>query len=122
MISQNQKKHFPQKWGFYIAIWYYQNFVMKTHLGKILEHFEVVSVQDELLYLDLNRWFKRKILKHLSSVHVELREFAPAELIVLGNTNLAAILYPPNDDDFDEDGLEDTEVTPIQKDVRKTIK
>jgi hypothetical protein len=33
---------------------------------------------------------------------------------------LAAILYPPNEDDFDEEGLDDTEVTPIQqKDTRK---
>lgn len=121
-VIEAKFKNIFQKWGFYIAIWYYQKFRDEDPLGKILEHFEVVSVQDELLYLDLNRWFKKKasIIETLSKVHVNRARVRPAELIVWGNVNLAAILYPPNDDNFDEDGLEDTEVTPIQqKDVRK---
>ena len=44
----------------------------------------------------------------------------PAELIVWGNVNLAAILYPSNEDHLDDDGLDETEVTPIQqKDSRR---
>jgi hypothetical protein len=64
-----------------------------------------------LLYLDLNRWFKKKpsIIETLSKVHVNRARVRPAELIVWGNVNLAAILYPPNEDDFDEEGLDDTE-------------
>ena len=115
-------KNIFQKWGFYIAIWYYQKFRDEDPLGKILEHFEVVSVKDELLYLDLNRWFKKKpsIIETLSKVHVNRARVRPAELIVWGNVNLAAILYPSNEDHLDDDGLDETEVTPIQqKDSRR---
>lgn len=121
-VIEARFKNIFQKWGFYIAIWYYQKFREEDPLGKILEHYQIVSVKDDLLYLDLNRWFKKKpsIIETLSKVHVNRARVRPAELIVWGNVNLAAILYPPNEDDFDEEGLDDTEVTPIQqKDTRK---
>ena len=121
-VIEAKFKNIFQKWGFYIAIWYYQKFREEDPLGKILEHFDIVKVKDELLYLDLNRWLGKKasIIETLSKVHVNRARVRPAELIVWGNVNLAAILSPSNDDDFDEDGLEDTEVTPIQqKDPRQ---
>lgn len=116
-VIEAKFKNIFQKWGFYIAIWYYQKFREEDPLGKILEHFDIVKVKDELLYLDLNRWLGKKasIIETLSKVHVNRARVRPAELIVWGNVNLAAILSPSNDDDFDEDGLEDTEVTPIQQ-------
>ena len=116
-VIEAKFKNIFQKWGFYIAIWYYQKFREEDPLGKILEHFDIVIVKDELIYLDLNRWLGKKasIIETLSKVHVNRARVRPAELIVWGNVNLAAILSPSNDDDFDEDGLEDTEVTPIQQ-------
>ena len=116
-VIEAKFKNIFQKWGFYMAIWYYQKFREEDPLGKILEHFDIVKVKDELLYLDLNRWLGKKasIIETLSKVHVNRARVRPAELIVWGNVNLAAILSPSNDDDFDEDGLEDTEVTPIQQ-------
>ncbi|OEY92561.1 hypothetical protein BJD20_06845 [Acinetobacter proteolyticus] len=114
-------KNIFQKWGFYVAIWYYQKFREEDPLGKILEHFEVVKVQDDLLYLDLNRWLGKKasIIETLSKVHVNRARVRPAELIVWGNVNLAAILSPSNEDEFEEDDLNDSEVTPIQQKDRK---
>ena len=121
-VIEARFKNIFLKWGFHIAIWYYQKFRDEDPLGKILEHFEVVSVKDELLYLDLNRWFGKKpsIIETLGKVHVNRARVRPAELIVWGNVNLAAILYPSSEDDLDEGGLDDTEVTPIQqKDSRR---
>ncbi|NIE97806.1 hypothetical protein F3J02_15200 [Acinetobacter sp. Tr-809] len=116
-VIEAKFKNIFQKWGFYIAIWYYQKFREEDPLGKILEHFEVVKVQDDLLYLDLNRWLGKKasIIETLSKVHVNRARVRPAELIVWGNVNLAAILSPSNDDDFDEDNVNDSAVTPIQQ-------
>ncbi|NNP68116.1 hypothetical protein [Acinetobacter sp. Ac_5812] len=116
-VIEAKFKNIFQKWGFYVAIWYYQKFREEDPLGKILEHFEVVKVQDDLLYLDLNRWLGKKasIIETLSKVHVNRARVRPAELIVWGNVNLAAILSPSTDDDFDEEDLDDTEVTPIQQ-------
>lgn len=120
-VIEAKFKNIFQKWGFYVAIWYYQKFREEDPLGKILEHFEVVKVQDDLLYLDLNRWLGKKasIIETLSKVHVNRARVRPAELIVWGNVNLAAILSPSNEDDFDEDDLNDSEVTPIQQKDRK---
>ncbi|MCH7335579.1 hypothetical protein [Acinetobacter sp. NIPH 2699] len=116
-VIEAKFKNIFQKWGFYVAIWYYQKFREEDPLGKILEHFEIVTVKDDLLYLDLNRWFGKKpsIIETLSKVHVNRARVRPAELIVWGNVNLAAILYPSDDDRFDEDDIEDTTVTPIQQ-------
>ena len=115
-VIEAEFKNIFQKWGFYIAIWYFQKFKDEDPLGKILEHFEVVTVKDELLYLDLNRWFSKKpsIIETLSKVHVNRARVRPAELIVWGNVNLAAILSPSNHD-YDDDELDDTVVTPIQQ-------
>lgn len=120
-VIEAKFKNIFQKWGFYVAIWYYQKFREEDPLGKILEHFEVVKVQDDLLYLDLNRWLGKKasIIETLSKVHVNRARVRPAELIVWGNVNLAAILSPSNEDDFEEDDLNDSEVTPIQQKDRK---
>ena len=107
-------KNIFQKWGFYIAIWYYQKFLERDPLGKILEHYDVVKEQDDLLYLDLNRWFSKKpsIIETLAKVHVNRARVRPAELIVWGNVNLSAILNSSNRDD-DEDDWDDTIVSTI---------
>lgn len=121
-VIEARFKNIFLKWGFHTAIWYYQKFREEDPLGKILEHFDIVSVKDDLLYLDLNQWFSKKpsIIETLGKVHVNRARVRPAELIVWGNVNLAAILYPSNEDDLDEGGLDETEVTPIQqKDTRR---
>ena len=115
-VIEAKFKNIFQKWGFHLAIWYYQKFREEDPLGKILEHFEVVTVKDDLLYLDLNRWFSKKpsIIETLSKVHVNRARVRPAELIVWGNVNLTAILSPSNEFD-EEDDLDISEVTPIQQ-------
>ena len=121
-VIEARFKNIFLKWGFHIAIWYYQKFREEDPLGKILEHYQIISVKDDLLYLDLNRWFGKKpsIIETLGKVHVNRARVRPAELIVWGNVNLAAILYPSSEDDLDDGGLDDTEVTPIQqKDTRR---
>lgn len=85
----------------------------------ILERFNVAEERDELIFLDLNRWFGKKasIIETLGKVHVNYARVREAELVVFGNVNLAALLYRDQDDDY-EDELEDSEITPIQqKDV-----
>ncbi|RLZ08370.1 hypothetical protein EAH57_08680 [Acinetobacter sp. 2JN-4] len=116
-VIEAKFKNIFQKWGFYVAIWYYQKFKEEDPLGKILAHFEIVTVKDDLLYLDLNRWFGKKpsIIETLSKVHVNRARVRPAELIVWGNVNLAAMLYPSDDDRFDDEYIEDTTITPIQQ-------
>ena len=116
-VIEAKFKNIFQKWGFYVAIWYYQKFKEEDPLGKILAHFEIVTVKDDLLYLDLNRWFGKKpsIIETLSKVHVNRARVRPAELIVWGNVNLAAMLYPSDDDRFDDEDIEDTTITPIQQ-------
>ena len=121
-VIEARFKNIFLKWGFHIAIWYYQKFREEDPLSKILKHYQIISVKDDLLYLDLNRWFGKKpsIIETLGKVHVNRARVRPAELIVWGNVNLAAILYPSSEDDLDDGGLDDTEVTPIQqKDTRR---
>lgn len=115
-VIEAKFKNFLWKWGFYLAIWYYQKFLEQDPLGKILEHFEVVTVKDDLLYLDLNRWLGKKasIIETLGKVHVNRARVRPAELIIWGNVNLTAILSS-DDDDLDEDEKLETDVTPIQQ-------
>jgi len=85
----------------------------------ILERFDVAQEKDDLIFLDLNRWFAKKasIIETLGKVHINCARVREAELVVFGNVNLAALLFRDQDDDS-EDELEDTEITPIQqKDV-----
>jgi hypothetical protein len=82
----------------------------------ILERFNVAEERDELIFLDLNRWFGKKasIIETLSKVHVNYARVREAELVVFGNVNLAALLSRDQDDDFEEE-FADSEITPIQQ-------
>ncbi|MFW2710404.1 hypothetical protein ACN6Q1_06720, partial [Acinetobacter baumannii] len=101
------------------AIFYYHKILKKDPLGMILERFDVAQEKDDLIFLDLNRWFAKKasIIETLGKVHINYARVREAELVVFGNVNLAALLFRDQDDDS-EDELGDTEITPIQqKDV-----
>lgn len=39
---------------------YYHKILKKDPLGMILERFNVAEERDELIFLDLNRWFGKK--------------------------------------------------------------
>ena len=117
-------KNTLQKWAFYVAIWYYQKFLERDPLGKVLAHYNVVTEQDDLLYLDLNQWFIKKpsIIETLSKVHVNRARVRPEELIVWGKVNLAAILYTNDNDDLNDlealdnsNDLNDSKISPIQQ-------
>ena len=95
---------YPNKlyeWGVKSALFYYQKMRKQDPLGMILQRFDVLTVKDELLHLDLNRWLgkNRSIIDTLSKVHVNHAVLREAEMLVLGNLNLAALLnkMQPND-------------------------
>ena len=118
-VIEARFKNIFLKWGFHIAIWYYQKFRDEDPLGKILEHFEVVSVKDELLYLDLNRWLgkSRSIIDTLSKVHVNHAVLREAELVLTGNVNLTALFRKMSEERLEdvEESLADTQVTPLKQ-------
>ena len=97
--------------------------LMFLPLGKILEKLNVIKVKDDLLHLDLNRWLgkNRSIIDTLTKVHVNHAVLREAELVVMGNVNIAALFKKiseqPIDNDWQEERSE-SEVTPIkQKDA-----
>lgn len=114
------------KIGVNFALFFYQKVLNKDPLGMILEKFKVVTVKDDLLHLDLNRWLgnKRSIMETLNKVHINHAELREAELVVIGNVNLIALFSkfredPLDDwnddaDEYQDDYIED-EVTPIKQ-------
>ena len=79
---------------------------MKILLGKILEHFEVVSVKDELLYLGhLNRWFKKSRYYRNKNwaKYMSNPPSTSSRTDCLGTSIVEAILYPSNEDHFDDE-------------------
>jgi hypothetical protein len=82
------------KWGVNSALYFYQKVLKKDPLGPILQKFDVIEVKDELLYLDLNRWLgkNRSIIDTLSKVNINHAELREAELVVIGNVNLMALM------------------------------
>lgn len=108
------------KIGVNTALFFYQKILKKDPLGMILEKFNVLTVKDELLHLDLNRWLgdKRSIMDTLNKVHINHAELRETELVVIGNVNLMALFSKVDADDWDdslEDEVIETEVTPIQQ-------
>ncbi len=81
------------------AVFFYQKVLKKDPLGPILQHFEIVSVQDGLLNLDLNRWLgdKRSIMESLRKLHVNHAELREAKLVLIGNVNLSALFTKGRD-------------------------
>ncbi|MFW2094888.1 MULTISPECIES: hypothetical protein [unclassified Acinetobacter] len=124
-ISNTQviEASYPNVWykmGVNAALFFYQKVLKKDPLGMILEKFEVITVKDELLHLDLNRWLgkNRSIMDTLNKVHVNHAELRETELVVIGNVNLTALFSKFREDkdpDWDEDDDLETEVTPIEQ-------
>lgn len=111
------------KWAVKSTLFFYQRVLNKDPLGKILEKLNVIKVKDDLLHLDLNRWLgkNRSIIDTLTKVHVNHAVLREAELVVMGNVNIAALFKKiseqPIDNDWQEERSE-SEVTPIkQKDA-----
>ncbi|MGQ9373581.1 hypothetical protein ACUM6W_07090 [Acinetobacter tandoii] len=108
------------KLGFNAAIFFYQKILNKDPLGMILEKLNVIKVKDDLLHLDLNRWLgkKRSILDTLNKVHVNHAVLREAELVVLGNVNLAALFGKMTEDEIEDwahEGIPENQVTPIKQ-------
>lgn len=112
-----------QKWwmkiAFNSALFFYQKVLRKDPLGMILQKFEVITVKDDLLHLDLNRWLgdKRSIMETLNKVHVNHAELRETELVVIGNLNLMAVFNKVNQnkDDDDLDHEDDDKISPIKQ-------
>lgn len=122
-ISETQiiEAKFPNIWmkmGFKSALFFYQKILHKDPLGMILQKFEVLTVKDDLLHLDLNRWLgkNRSIMDTLNKVHVNHAELRETELVVIGNVNLMALFNKVNSNKFDEsdEDLAEDQMTPIQ--------
>lgn len=107
------------KLGVKFALFFYQRVLNKDPLGMILEKLGVITVVDDLLHLDLNRWLgkSRSIIDTLAKVHVNHAVLREAELIVMGNVNLAALFSKLSEDkieDWDDD-YDESQVTPIRQ-------
>ena len=87
----------------------------------ILEKLKVITVRDDLLYLDLNRWLgkNRSIIDTLAKVHVNHALLREAELVVMGNVNLTALFKKMSEEPIEDLTLDavrvETEVTPIKQ-------
>lgn len=118
-IIQAKFETFWMKIAFKSALFFYQKVLRKDPLGMILEKFEVLTVKDELLHLDLNRWLgkNRSITDALNKVHVNHAELRETELVVIGNVNLMALFNKFNQDRLDtasNDEIDD-KVSPIKQ-------
>lgn len=119
-IIEAKFKNFWQKLAVKAAIFYYHKILKKDPLGMVLARFDIAEEKDELLFLDLNRWFSKKpsIIETLAKVRINYARVREAELVVFGNVNLAALLYSNQTDDDLEDDVDDSDITPIrQKDA-----
>lgn len=111
------------KWGVKFALFFYQKVLNDDPLGMILEKLNVIKVKDDLLHLDLNRWLgkSRSIIETLSKVHVNHATLREAELVVIGNVNIAALFSKMAEErieDWDEEPESDSKVTPIQQKIK----
>lgn len=107
------------KIAFNSALFFYHKVLHKDPLGMLLEKFEVLTVKDELLHLDLNRWLgkNRSITDTLNKVHINHAELRETELVVMGNVNLMALFNKVNQTNFDakDDDLLDDKISPIKQ-------
>ena len=108
------------KIGFNTALFFYQKILRKDPLGSILERFNIVQVKDDLLYLDLNQWLgkSRSVLETLDKINVNQGLLREAELVLVGNVNMRAILHKSMRDaqmQKIENDIEATHVTPLQQ-------
>ena len=114
-------KNVFQKLAVKFALFFYQKVLNKDPLGMILEKLKVISVRDDLLYLDLNRWLgkNRSIIDTLAKVHVNHALLREAELVVMGNVNLTALFKKMSEEPIEDLTLDsvrvETEVTPIKQ-------
>ena len=121
-VIEARFKNIFQKMAFNLALFFYQKVLNKDPLGMILEKLNVVTVKDDLLHLDLNRWLgkKRSIIDTLTKVHVNHAVLRDAELVVIGNVNLAALFSKLSEDRMDDnleedDETDDSTVTPVRQ-------
>ncbi|WP_122901079.1 hypothetical protein [Acinetobacter sp. B51(2017)] len=114
---------YPSKlyeWGVQSALFFYHKVLKKDPLGPILQKFNVIEVKDDLLYLDLNRWLgkNRSIIDTLSKVNINHAELREAQLMVMGNVNLMALMNKMSEEEqqqrSDTAPTHDT-VTPIKQ-------
>lgn len=114
-------KNVFQKLAVKFALFFYQKVLNKDPLGMILEKLKVITVRDDLLYLDLNRWLgkNRSIIDTLAKVHVNHALLREAELVVMGNVNLTALFKKMSEEPLEDLTLDsvrvETEVTPIKQ-------
>ncbi len=130
-ISQTQvvEASFKKVWmkmGFNLALFFYQKVLKKDPLGMLLERFNVLTVKDELLHLDLNRWLgkQKSIMDTLAKVHINHAVLREAEMVVIGNVNLTALfrkfsteesLEHWDEDENSEELLAESQVSPIKQ-------
>lgn len=103
-VIEAKYKNIFQKIAVNCALFFYQKVLNKDPLGMILEKLEVIQVKDDLLHLDLNRWLgkNRSILETLAKVHVNHAVLREAELVVIGNVNLAALFRNMSEDSSED--------------------
>ena len=107
-IVKAQYPNILHKWGVHLAVFYYQKILNKDPLGKVLEKLNVLTVKDDLLYLDLNRWMGKSesIIDTLAKVHINHAALKESELIVFGNVNLIPLLSLFSKDPIDPESTD----------------
>lgn len=106
------------KLGVKFSLFFYQRVLNKDPLGMLLQKLGVITVIDDLLHLDLNRWLgkSRSVIDTLSKVHVNHAVLREAELVVFGNVNLAALFTKLSQEkETHWDDYSENEVTPIKQ-------
>lgn len=106
------------KLGVNFSLFFYQRVLNKDPLGMLLQKLGVITVIDDLLHLDLNRWLgkSRSVIDTLSKVHVNHAVLREAELVVFGNVNLAALFTKLSQEkETHWDDYSENEVTPIKQ-------
>ena len=115
---------YPSKlyeWGVRSALFFYHKVLKRDPLGPILQKFDVIEVKDDLLYLDLNRWLgkNRSIIDTLSKVNINHAELKEAQLLVIGNVNLMALMNKLSEEEDHTkpkaQAIPDDTVTPIKQ-------
>lgn len=115
-ILDAQYPNAAYRWGVHAALFYYHKILKQDPLGPLLQRFNVLTVQDELLHLDLNRWLgkNRSIIDSLSKVNINHAVLRENELLVSGNVNLAALMNKMSHEKTTEKYPEET-ITPIKQ-------
>ena len=83
---------FTKKIAFKLAMWFYR-FKGIDPLPDLLSRFGIVTVHNDLIYLDLNRWLakRQKVMRILRRVEINRAQLREDQLVLQANLNFRAL-------------------------------